>query len=954
MGFYGTYPSGSEDLTPLFAGLFYTFSLLAFSLSPALIGAGRTVLVSAAAEGSRDGSSWGDAYVELQVAIAAAAPGDAIWVAAGSYKPGGFRSSSFFLRDGVAIFGGFAGDEDPGSFDLSMRDFIANETVLDGRLVDGERVYHVVSAIDADDSAVLDGFTITGGRADGVTVNQHDVGAGALIVDASPVFRHCKFSGNEAGTRGGAVHVDQASPTFTHCTFFANRTTATQGENNLGGAFYATGSSLTFARPTLVNCLFVGNSAGVGSGGRGGAMYATATALLTLVNCTVAHNFADTDAGGIFGSPTVVGSLIWGNFDRRGRGRSSQISGTAPVSYSCVEGGWSGETNTGDDPLFVDENGADHSVGTADDDFRLLAGSPCIDAGDNNSLIAATALDLDGLPRFIDDPVTDDRGEVGALEAVVDMGAFEYQAECDLAADCDDGFDCNGLEGCDAGRCVPGIRADCDDDVDCTVDACVEEDGSCTHLAIDALCDNSLYCDGLETCDAVRGCLAGSAIVCSDAFECTTDRCDENLDECTFESVDELCDNGDPCDGEETCAVGVGCVHGLETDCDDGVDCTFDSCDADSPWGECVHEAIHSFCDDGAFCNGSEVCGGGGCLSGESPCGEGTFCDEDADLCVSCLVAEDCGDENDCTTDTCEAGVCSHEKIIDCCLTVEDCPASRPCILVVCLENHCGEVFVDDGADCSDGVFCNGVEVCGSGECVEGFSPCGDTEACDEEADLCVAPPDCLADDDCDDGDGCTDHTCDEGSCVTVNNSAACDDGDACTSEDICSGGACAGQAISGCGDVEPPPPPLADSDGDGVADGGDNCPDTAIGELVDADGCPVGPPPGQIVIDEGDANPDPDPDLELDPPAENPVPETGPDPSDDPAKGDGEADQTVPDEQITLDEELADAIDESLLARSACGACGSVGVVSTFLLCLGLLVTRLVTRCGNMSASHL
>lgn len=923
----------------MFTGICYSLSLLAVSLNPAMLGGGRTIYVSASAEGVNDGSGWTDAHTDLQVAIGAAASGDVIWVAAGSYKPGARRSSSFTLRDGVEIYGGFAGDEDPASFDLSTRDFSVNETVLDGRLIGGELTYHVVTAIDVDDSAILDGFTITGGRADGITINKQDVGGGALIVDASPMLRHCRFIDNEAGTRGGAVHVGSASPIFVYCTFVSNRTTVSQGENNFGGALFATGSTSTFASPTLLNSLFVGNSAGVGNGGSGGAMYATATALLTVVNCTVAHNFADSAAGGIFGSPTVVGSVIWGNFDRLGRGRSSQISGSAVVSYSCLEGGWNGIGNTGEDPRFSDPKGPDKTAGTADDNFRLLAGSPCIDAGNNESLIAALSTDLDGAPRFIDDPVTDDRGVAGAFDAVVDMGAFEYQAECNNAQDCNDGLNCNGLEGCDAGRCVPGIRADCDDSIECTVDACVEDDGSCRHTPADALCDNGSYCDGKEVCDAVRGCLAGSAILCADAFECTTDRCDEDIDDCVFDPVDESCDNGDACDGEERCIVGQGCVSTGEIECDDEVDCTFDSCDPSTD--NCVHDPIHSFCDDGSFCNGSETCGGSGCLPGESPCGKGTFCDEESDRCVDCLTAEHCDDQDPCTTDTCDSGVCAHAEVADCCQTADDCPAGGICTTPRCDRNLCSEMPAEDGTTCSDDLFCNGEEVCTLGECVPGSPPCGETETCDEGTASCVPPPDpdCVTNSDCDDGNSCTDNTCENGNCVIVNNNAPCDDGDDCTSGDVCSEGTCVGETIPDCGDTTPPPPPPpADTDGDGVPDSSDLCPNTATGDSVDDGGCPVDPPPGQTVIDEDDddsALPDPIQDPNLDTTA-------------DPATDGGEAGQSVPDDDPTLDEELMDAMDGPAFSRSACGACGSLGFISTFLLCLGLVVTKLIARKGG------
>ena len=69
--------------------------------------------VRATAAGANDGSSWPDAFTELQLALSAAQTGDQIWVAAGTYEPtpGDDRSVSFRLDDGIEVYGGFAGHE---------------------------------------------------------------------------------------------------------------------------------------------------------------------------------------------------------------------------------------------------------------------------------------------------------------------------------------------------------------------------------------------------------------------------------------------------------------------------------------------------------------------------------------------------------------------------------------------------------------------------------------------------------------------------------------------------------------------------------------------------------------------------------------------------------------------------------------------------------------------------
>ena len=138
------------------------------------IAAGGTIYVDADASPGGDGASWGTAYKYLQDALAAAVDGNDIWVAEGTYKPGPSRSHSFQMKNGVGIYGGFAGDEDPCSFDLADRDFTTNETILSGDIGvvgnNADNSYHVIynqQGTTLDSSAVLDGFTITAGNADG-------------------------------------------------------------------------------------------------------------------------------------------------------------------------------------------------------------------------------------------------------------------------------------------------------------------------------------------------------------------------------------------------------------------------------------------------------------------------------------------------------------------------------------------------------------------------------------------------------------------------------------------------------------------------------------------------------------------------------------------------------------------------------------------------------------------
>ena len=453
-----------------------------------------------------NGTTWETAYKYLQDALTAAEYGDETWVAQGTYTTdanslvpdgSGDRKATFRLISGVALYGGFAG----GETGLEQRNWQANETILSGDLngddVGGpddasrnENSYHVVMDSGTDASAVLNGFTITGGNADSSGSNGD--GGGMYNDSGSATLSNCTFIGNSAKYDGGGIYGDHGSETFADCTFRAN----VAGDN--GGAIYVNsdGGTLTncafvenFAtddggglynysgsqiltncsfigntanddgggicnainsNPTLINCVFSGNSVGR----RGGGMYTYFYSYPTLINCTFSANHSDNNGGGMYSrhesDPTLTNCILWGNTDDAGSDESAQIyidSSTPVVTFSCIQGldTFAGSGNIGDDPLFADADGADDIVGTEDDNARLSAGSPCIDAGDNTEVPGGVTTDLDGRERFMDDTETVDTGT--GTPPIVDMGAYEYTAVCgdadhpyptgDLNSDCE-------------------------------------------------------------------------------------------------------------------------------------------------------------------------------------------------------------------------------------------------------------------------------------------------------------------------------------------------------------------------------------------------------------------------------------------------------------------------------------------------------------------------------------
>ena len=273
---------------------------------------------------------------------------------------------------------------------------------------------------------------ITGCRFIGNSATATDASdAGAVYnSEAAVAITNCTFSANSATTSGGALFNALGNVTILNATFFGN--SAQDG----GGIYNGSGN------PRIMNCVFSGNSAiGDSPTGNGGAMYnSNSSSRPAVTNCTFSANTADTAGGGIFNNsapPVLANCILWGNTADGATDEAAQIDGGTPsVDYCCVQGlsgGLGGDGNIDQDPTFVSVSGADGTAGTDDDNLRLSAGSPCIDAGDNNadtdSETAGTQplpdTDLDGNARLVDDAATADTGNGTA--PIVDMGAYELQ-----------------------------------------------------------------------------------------------------------------------------------------------------------------------------------------------------------------------------------------------------------------------------------------------------------------------------------------------------------------------------------------------------------------------------------------------------------------------------------------------------------------------------------------------
>ncbi|MBY5956811.1 T9SS type A sorting domain-containing protein [Membranicola marinus] len=391
---------------------------------------------SSATSGNNDGTSWTDAFTDLQDALLARVicPGDvdSIFVAEGTYYPTPDpmnQDSSFNIPDGVVVLGGFPS----GGGIIDERNWDCNATILSGDIdKDNELTgnsLHVVQTENVSSATVVDGFVITGGNATGGSLPDqagggwYNDGSGSgnisnptiincafienstsdfggamfnngLSGESSPILINCVFSGNTSLVSGGAIFNQSvfgvSSPEFTNCVFSGN--TAVNG-----GALFNNGAA-GVSSPEFTNCVFSGNTADDGEAiynlGSGG------TSAPSIVNSIFNSNSASNDP--VFynedASPSIQYSLFDVDFITVNHNNSVMDNGNNKFSM---------------DPLFMHAPPASAAPTTAGN-FRLMSGSPAIDMGDSGA--NSQSEDLDGMSRV--------------YSGIIDMGAYEWREYC--------------------------------------------------------------------------------------------------------------------------------------------------------------------------------------------------------------------------------------------------------------------------------------------------------------------------------------------------------------------------------------------------------------------------------------------------------------------------------------------------------------------------------------------
>jgi len=202
---------------------------------------------------------------------------------------------------------------------------------------------------------------------------------------------------------------------------------------------------------------------------------------------------------------------------------------------------------------------------------------------------------------------------------------------------CEDGNPCTANDLCIQGDCTPGTQQlGCDDANPCTDDVCLTYVG-CAHIPNLTPCEDGDPCTSNDTCSNGE-CLTGLFTMdCEDGNPCTLNPC-EPFNGCAAYPQVGACEDGNPCTSEDTCVNGF-CKGSGVTSCDDGDPCTADVCDAKQANG-CVHEFNTAPCEDGDICTEGDQCSNGVCVSNPAGCDDGNDCTIDScDATQGCVHA---------------------------------------------------------------------------------------------------------------------------------------------------------------------------------------------------------------------------------------------------------------------------------------------------------------------------
>ncbi len=399
------------------------FTVLSIIIVSSFLSAQSIIYVDSSNVSSGNGSSWATAYANFQQALEVAQPGQQIWVAKGTYVPSkdfsgnvpsDLKKTTFTLRKGVKIYGGFVGTET----NISQRNWRSNRSVLSG--FHGPKQSEVVVRSDSIDStASLDGFYITKSKGNSSLIR----GGGIFLRYSNLNLSNLVIYNNESYC-GGGIGMQYSSPNMVNLHIYNNNILSTNNDSG-GGVFVEQGN------PNLINCLIVQNTSPAFGGG-----IACRNASPVLYHVTISGNIAPRSPGSggmrivsntqaLASLPLVYNSII--------EGRIHNSIDSQPKFSNCI--GPYGYYNGVVDTLNGIDGGGNLDTSmfytdSANGNYIPAHCSPNIDAG-SNQYLPKDFLDLDYDGDTTELLPVDLFGRPRVQNGIVDMGAFEGASSSD-------------------------------------------------------------------------------------------------------------------------------------------------------------------------------------------------------------------------------------------------------------------------------------------------------------------------------------------------------------------------------------------------------------------------------------------------------------------------------------------------------------------------------------------
>ncbi|MFY7886943.1 MAG: hypothetical protein ACOVOV_19075, partial [Dolichospermum sp.] len=260
------------------------------------------IYVDSLAQGDNSGRNFANAVTSLQKALdlASCTGVTQIWVAKGTYFPSkniagqttSNRFATFRMLNGITIYGGF--NQLTGDTTLTRRNWKLHATILSGDIQqDGNTANDVFNVVNnygngLNNTAVLDGFTITKANNTADFGGGITFGGGMTNNGSSPTIRNCIFTHNLVTANqqafGGAMYNINCAPIISNCQFLNNRISASFIA--FGGAIYNDNSA-----PVITNCTFGSNVCEAATNRNGAAISSAGGTPMTISNCFFGGNF---------------------------------------------------------------------------------------------------------------------------------------------------------------------------------------------------------------------------------------------------------------------------------------------------------------------------------------------------------------------------------------------------------------------------------------------------------------------------------------------------------------------------------------------------------------------------------------------------------------------------------------------------------------------------------------